>query len=93
MALWRITWKNPDPIHFPTLLPYLVYIITCRGMTNSVPVECSRPSPNGVLKIDETPKTGSAQMKHVSGYVSAPSGERFSPLIVCFTSKYGLLMF
>ena len=54
-------------------------------------VECSKFSSDGVLKIDETQKLGSAQMKHVSGclkrvsgFVSAPSGECFSPLFYVF---------
>jgi hypothetical protein len=54
-------------------------------------VECSKFSSDGVLKIDETQKLGSAQMKHVScclkhvsGFVSAPAGECFSPLFYVF---------
>jgi hypothetical protein len=54
-------------------------------------VECSKFSSDGVLKIDETQKLGSAQMKHVScclkhvsGFISAPAGECFSPLFYVF---------
>lgn len=90
----KITWNSSAYLNSSII----VYIITCRGLVHSfmqwqiVPqVECSKFSSDGVLKIDETQKLGSAQMKHVScclkhvsGFVSAPAGECFSPLFYVF---------
>jgi hypothetical protein len=106
MVTWSVRWPQQGRIFLEATeshgtaqhISIIVYIITCRGLVHSfmqwqscATVECSKFSSDGVLKIDETQKLGSAQMKHVSGclkrvsgFVSAPSGECFSPLFYVF---------